>query len=358
MTVDTRTSLLDLLREHLDLTGAKKGCDHGQCGACTILIDGRRANACLALAVAHDGAEITTVEGLADGDELHPLQQAFIEHDAFQCGYCTPGSCAPRPGCWPRPGGLAERGHAAGRGTCERRDRADRGRDQGANERQPVPLRRLREHRPRDRGRVLVRPFRYERAGDADRAVALLAAEPEARFLGGGTNLVDLMRLGVETPAMLIDVNHLGHGRIEDTDGGGLRIGAARQQQRPGCRSARARALPGAILGGAAWRVRAASQSRHGRREPAPANALPLLPGRHQAVQQARGSGGGRIRVVAPRARATIATSRSSGIRSCAWPPTHRTWRSRWPRSRRPFTCRGRVGEPHDPDPRLSPPPG
>ena len=91
MTVDTRTSLLDLLREHLHLTGTKKGCDHGQCGACTIVIDGRRANACLALAVAHDGVEITTVEGLADGDELHPLQQAFIEHDAFQCGYCTPG---------------------------------------------------------------------------------------------------------------------------------------------------------------------------------------------------------------------------------------------------------------------------
>jgi xanthine dehydrogenase YagT iron-sulfur-binding subunit len=91
VTIDTRTSLLDLLREHLDLTGAKKGCDHGQCGACTILIDGRRANACLALAVAHDGSEIVTVEGLADGDELHPLQRTFIERDAFQCGYCTPG---------------------------------------------------------------------------------------------------------------------------------------------------------------------------------------------------------------------------------------------------------------------------
>jgi len=94
LTIDTRTSLLDLLREHLDLTGPKKGCDHGQCGACTILIDGRRANACLALAVAHSGAEITTVEGLAgggDSGDLHPLQQAFIEHDAFQCGYCTPG---------------------------------------------------------------------------------------------------------------------------------------------------------------------------------------------------------------------------------------------------------------------------
>jgi xanthine dehydrogenase YagT iron-sulfur-binding subunit len=89
--VDTRTSLLDLLREHLGLTGAKKGCDHGQCGACTVLLDGRRANACLALAVAHDGASVTTIEGLADGEELHPMQAAFVEHDAFQCGYCTPG---------------------------------------------------------------------------------------------------------------------------------------------------------------------------------------------------------------------------------------------------------------------------
>jgi xanthine dehydrogenase YagT iron-sulfur-binding subunit len=89
--VDVRTTLLDLLRENVGLTGAKKGCDHGQCGACTILLDGRRANACLALAVAHDGSELTTVEGLAAGDDLHPLQAAFIEHDAFQCGYCTPG---------------------------------------------------------------------------------------------------------------------------------------------------------------------------------------------------------------------------------------------------------------------------
>jgi xanthine dehydrogenase YagT iron-sulfur-binding subunit len=84
--IDTRTSLLDLLRERLGLTGSKKGCDHGQCGACTILLDGRRVNACLALAVAHDGADVVTVEGLD-----HPLQEAFVEHDAFQCGYCTPG---------------------------------------------------------------------------------------------------------------------------------------------------------------------------------------------------------------------------------------------------------------------------
>jgi xanthine dehydrogenase YagT iron-sulfur-binding subunit len=89
--LDTRTSLLDLLREQLGLTGAKKGCDHGQCGACTVLIDGRRANACLALAVAQDGTEIVTIEGLAQNGSLHPLQAAFVEHDAFQCGYCTPG---------------------------------------------------------------------------------------------------------------------------------------------------------------------------------------------------------------------------------------------------------------------------
>jgi xanthine dehydrogenase YagT iron-sulfur-binding subunit len=85
------TTLLDLLRDHLDLTGTKKGCDHGQCGACTVLVDGRRINSCLTLAVMKDGAEITTIEGLAAGGALHPLQQAFIEHDAFQCGYCTPG---------------------------------------------------------------------------------------------------------------------------------------------------------------------------------------------------------------------------------------------------------------------------
>jgi xanthine dehydrogenase YagT iron-sulfur-binding subunit len=85
------TSLLDLLRDHLDLTGTKKGCDHGQCGACTVLLDGRRINSCLTFAVMHDGAKVTTVEGLATDGVLHALQQAFIDHDALQCGYCTPG---------------------------------------------------------------------------------------------------------------------------------------------------------------------------------------------------------------------------------------------------------------------------
>ena len=93
--LDPRTTLLDLLREHLDLTGTKKGCDQGQCGACTILFDGRSINSCLTFAVMCDGAQITTIEGLAANGALHPLQQAFIDHDAFQCGYCTPGQiCA------------------------------------------------------------------------------------------------------------------------------------------------------------------------------------------------------------------------------------------------------------------------
>ena len=91
LTLAPWTTLLDALREYMDLTGTKKGCDHGQCGACTVLIDGRRINACLTLAVMHDGHAITTIEGISENGQLHPVQQAFIDHDAFQCGYCTPG---------------------------------------------------------------------------------------------------------------------------------------------------------------------------------------------------------------------------------------------------------------------------
>jgi xanthine dehydrogenase YagT iron-sulfur-binding subunit len=97
--IDARVTLLDALRERLNLTGSKKGCDHGQCGACTVLINGRRINSCLTLAVMHEADEITTIEGLANGEELHPMQAAFIEHDGFQCGYCTPGQICSAVAC-------------------------------------------------------------------------------------------------------------------------------------------------------------------------------------------------------------------------------------------------------------------
>lgn len=103
--LDTRVTLLDLLRERLALTGTKKGCDHGQCGACTVLVDGKRINSCLTLAAMCDGASVTTIEGLAKGDELHPMQAAFLKHDGFQCGYCTPGQICSAVG-------LVNEGHA------------------------------------------------------------------------------------------------------------------------------------------------------------------------------------------------------------------------------------------------------
>jgi xanthine dehydrogenase YagT iron-sulfur-binding subunit len=106
--LDPRTSLLDALREHLQLTGAKKGCDHGQCGACTVHIDGRRVVSCLTLAVQAHGKQVTTIEGLADGDRLHPMQQAFLDHDALQCGYCTPGQIMSAVAC-------VNEGHAGSR---------------------------------------------------------------------------------------------------------------------------------------------------------------------------------------------------------------------------------------------------
>jgi xanthine dehydrogenase YagT iron-sulfur-binding subunit len=108
LTLDSRTSLLDALREHLGLTGTKKGCDHGQCGACTVHLDGRRVVSCLTLAAQADGRELTTIEGVAGGDRLHPMQQAFIDHDGLQCGYCTPGQIMAGIAC-------VREGHASSR---------------------------------------------------------------------------------------------------------------------------------------------------------------------------------------------------------------------------------------------------
>ena len=139
--VDVRTSLLDLLREHLHLSGTKKGCDQGACGACTVLVDGERINCCLALAVQYQGREITTIEGLGAPGALHPLQEAFVEHDGFQCGYCTPGQICSAIGMADElRAGRAELRHRGHRG---RGDRAHPRRVARADERQPVPLRRL-----------------------------------------------------------------------------------------------------------------------------------------------------------------------------------------------------------------------
>ena len=255
--IDTRTTLLDALREHLGLTGAKKGCDHGQCGSCTVLLGGRRVLACLTLAVAHDGEEVTTIEGLADGDVLHPVQAAFVEHDALQCGYCTPGQILSAIGM------LGEA--RAGWPSYVTADLAaepelDDDGDPRAHERQPVPLRRLREHRAGDRRILGMRQFTYERAQDAAGALALLdAAGPSARYLGGGTNLVDLMKLGVERPDVLVDVTRLPHDRIEDLPGGGLRIGAAVRNSDLAAHAAVRAAYPllaQAVLAGASGQLR------------------------------------------------------------------------------------------------------
>ena len=130
--IDPRTTLLDALRERLGLMGTKKGCDHGACGACTVLVDGRRVNACLTLALAVEGKPVTTIEGLASGDTLHPMQAAFLEHDAFQCGYCTPGQIC------------------SAVGMLREATPGDRRRDPRGDGRQPLPLRGLRQHRRRD----------------------------------------------------------------------------------------------------------------------------------------------------------------------------------------------------------------
>ena len=239
LTLDNRTTLLDALRETIGLTGTKKGCDHGQCGACTVLLDGRRVNGCLLFAVAVQDAEITTVEGLAEPDgTLHPLQQAFVDHDALQCGYCTPGQICSAAGVlaeaaagWPSAVTAARTSPAAkDAGRPPRRGRGAR-----ADERQPVPLRRVRQHRRRDPGRGgrhdrrgdrLVQPFQYQQPADAAGASRPWPRTDGAVFLGGGTNLVDLMKLGVEAPGLLVDVTGLPMDRIEPTPDGGLRIGA------------------------------------------------------------------------------------------------------------------------------------
>ena len=145
--LDTRTTLLDALREHLHLTGSKKGCDQGQCGACTVIVDGRRITSCLTLAVMHEGDSITTIEGLGTPENLHPMQAAFVKHDGYQCGYCTPGQiCSAVAVLDEIKAGIPS--HATRR--LDRAAASDRCRDPRAHERQHLPLRRLLQHRRGD----------------------------------------------------------------------------------------------------------------------------------------------------------------------------------------------------------------
>ena len=178
--LDTRTTLLDALREHLHLTGTKKGCDHGQCGACTVIVDGRRINSCLTLAVMHEGDSITTIEGLGTPDHLHPMQAAFVKHDGYQCGYCTPGQiCSAVAMLDEIKAGIPSHVSA----DLDRAPAADRRRDARADERQHLPLRRLFQHRRgdhRSRREAGMKAFTYERATSPAEAAAAARAHDRA----------------------------------------------------------------------------------------------------------------------------------------------------------------------------------
>jgi xanthine dehydrogenase YagS FAD-binding subunit len=252
---DPRVTLLDLLRERLDLTGTKKGCDRGQCGACTVLIDGRRTNACLVLAVSLDGADILTIEGVARGDALHPVQAAFIAHDGFQCGFCTPGQIMSAIG-------LIQEAQA---GTDPERIREGMsgnlcrcGAYAGITE---AVLDAHNAIDAADRKQILNR-FEYVRPTTIAEAVAA-AAEPGAAYLAAGTNLVDLMKGGVVRPLRLVDVGQLpGLDRVETMPDGGVRIGARVRNADLAHDEAFARRFPAvaeALLSGASAQLRNAA---------------------------------------------------------------------------------------------------
>ena len=314
--LEPRVSLLDALREHLDLTGSKKGCDQGTCGACTVWVDGRRVLACLTLAIAASGHEIVTIEGLADGDELHPMQRAFIQHDAFQCGYCTPGQIMSAVK-------LIEEGNAATEADIAR-----------VHERQHLPLRRLSEHSgrnptgPRRGGRWGMRPLTYSRAADTDDALALAAAHPASAFLAGGTTEVDLIRAGISHSDHLVDINDLPLTAVEDRADGGLRIGALARMSDVARTPSVVRAVPGHLAGAAAERIGAAAE--HGLDGRQPAASAPAARTCATACRPATSANQDRA---VRRSKGSTAVTRSSARASTASPRTPRTLRSRLSRS-------------------------
>ncbi len=210
--VEPRELLVYFLREQLGLKGTNVGCDTSSCGACTVLIDGESVKSCNQLAVQADGTEVTTIEGLATDDELHPIQQAFHEKHALQCGYCTPGlrdgvRLAPRR----EPGSVGGGDPPGARG-------------------QPLPLHRVPQHRRsgagrRAGGRMIPAEFEYERAGSVDQAIELLAGE-DAKLLAGGQSLIPVLRLRFARPALLVDVGRLDELRYVREDGDRIAIGA------------------------------------------------------------------------------------------------------------------------------------
>ncbi len=292
LAIEPWVTLLDLLRDRENLTGTKKGCDHGQCGACTVLIDGRRINSCLVLAVSRDGAEITTIEGLGGEADPHPLQRAFMDHDAFQCGYCTPGQiCSAQ--------GLINEGRARTRDEVRELMSGNLCRC-GAYTNITDAVMEVLEERAMNR-------FTYVRADRGRRGGARRGGGENVRFLAGGTNLIDLMKENVERPTRLVDINRLPFRQIEEIEGGGLRLGALVTNAETAYDRAGGAALPAARLGDPRRRQPAASQCGDQRRQPEPADALLLLLRcRHRLATSARPAR------VAARSAASTASTRSS----------------------------------------------
>ena len=202
------------------MTGTKKGCDRGQCGACTVIVEGRRINSCLALAISHDGADILTIEGVAQGERLHPVQEAFIAHDGLQCGFCTPGQIMSAIG-------LIQEGEAGDDPERVREGMSGNlcrcGAYQGITE---AVLEAQKALGAAGRKESRMKTFDYVRPATVRDAVAA-ASEPGAAYLAAGTNLLDLMKGGITRPDRLVDISRLpGLDRIEDLSDGGVRIGA------------------------------------------------------------------------------------------------------------------------------------